>query len=109
MLFEAPPVHQLLQPQLASNVFIVAVAITTLTVCELRLVQLTSAVAMNILSAIHGIPLVLVGMLVRGEHVSPVAACGYALCLAGTVTYFNSRQSPQKAVTAKNLGTSRER
>merc|ERR1711920_1117274 len=73
----------LLQAELLIHVFIIAAALTLMVYSEVQLVQLLSAVAFNVLAAIHQIPLVLVGVLLQHDHVSQTAACGFrCACLS---------------------------
>merc|ERR1711920_604918 len=89
----------LLQTELLIHVFIIAAALTLMVYSEIQLVQLLSAVAFNVLAAIHQIPLVLVGVLLQHDHVSQTAACGFSLCLLGAVVYARARQVERQLST----------
>mmetsp|Transcript_145890 Transcript_145890/g.406355 ORF Transcript_145890/g.406355 Transcript_145890/m.406355 type:complete len:596 (-) Transcript_145890:105-1892(-) len=54
---------------------------------EFGIVQWTSAVTFNVLSQLHGIPLVMAGVTFFGEHIVPVQVLGFGICVLGAVLY----------------------
>merc|ERR1712190_338212 len=71
--------------------FIVALAVTTITASELAVGQLTSALTMNVLGSVQGIPMVLGGMLLLHESITLRQVAGFTLCLTGAFVYFAAR------------------
>eukprot|EP00933_Yihiella_yeosuensis_P016211 TRINITY_DN13936_c0_g1_i1.p1 TRINITY_DN13936_c0_g1~~TRINITY_DN13936_c0_g1_i1.p1 ORF type:complete len:351 (-),score=37.13 TRINITY_DN13936_c0_g1_i1:837-1751(-) len=78
---------------LPQSVVAMSVGIGALTIAELRLVQLTSAVAMNVLSTIHQIPLVLAGVLIFKDQVSLYSYIGFMLCIFGAISYARAKHA----------------
>eukprot|EP00928_Gymnodinium_smaydae_P027875 TRINITY_DN21415_c0_g2_i1.p1 TRINITY_DN21415_c0_g2~~TRINITY_DN21415_c0_g2_i1.p1 ORF type:complete len:381 (+),score=81.01 TRINITY_DN21415_c0_g2_i1:217-1359(+) len=62
-----------------------------LIVSEFWLVRLTSAVALQVLSALHQIPIVLAGVVFFGDRVSVMGIFGFGLCLVGALCYAAAR------------------
>jgi len=69
----------------------VSLGITTILAAELGVVHLTSALAMNVLASIHGIPMVLGGVIMLHERLRPVQVAGFAFCISGAMIYFMAR------------------
>jgi drug/metabolite transporter (DMT)-like permease len=82
-----------MQPMLAFNVLRIAAGVITLVFCELKLVQLTSALAVQVLATIHQIPIVLAGVIFFHEHISQYGLLGFGLCLPGALFYVMARRS----------------
>ncbi|CAE7940724.1 unnamed protein product, partial [Symbiodinium sp. KB8] len=60
---------------------------------ELKLVSLLSAVAFNVLSTLHQIPIVLAGVILQHNTVSISSWAGFACCLIGALVYAIARYS----------------
>lgn len=80
-----------LSKELFFRVLTIAVLISTLTVAELGLVKLTSAVCLNVMSTLHQIPIVLAGVALFGDGVSLPGVSGFGLCLLGALVYARAR------------------
>ncbi|CAK0894809.1 unnamed protein product [Prorocentrum cordatum] len=65
----------------------ISIGIVLITVSELKVVQLTSAVATAVLMNLHHIPMVLVGVILFQETVSVNAAVGFVLTCGGGIAY----------------------
>mmetsp|Transcript_10489 Transcript_10489/g.11544 ORF Transcript_10489/g.11544 Transcript_10489/m.11544 type:complete len:241 (-) Transcript_10489:169-891(-) len=72
-------------------VLIVACGITILTVAELRLVHISSAVALQVLGTLHQIPLVITGVLFFQDSVEVASAMGFTCCLVGALCYARAK------------------
>jgi len=68
-----------------------AIGITVICCSELKLVQVTSAVATGVLMNLHHIPMVLAGVIVFGEHVPMFSIYGFVLNLVGGIIYSIAR------------------
>jgi len=69
----------------------IALGITVLMCSELKVVQLTSAVATGVLMNLHHIPMVLAGMIVFHDSISLYNVYGFALCVLGGFFYAGAR------------------
>lgn len=72
---------------------LLAVGITVICCSELKLVQVTSAVATGVLMNLHHIPMVLAGVAVFHEHVPLFSIYGFALNLVGGIIYSIARHT----------------
>lgn len=91
-IFSEPDAYQQpVQPYVALLIALVAVGVMALSFAELKIVHLTSSVAMSVLSTIHQIPIALSGVLFLDEHVSLWGAIGFGLCLMGGLFYVAAR------------------
>mmetsp|Transcript_73621 Transcript_73621/g.239702 ORF Transcript_73621/g.239702 Transcript_73621/m.239702 type:complete len:434 (+) Transcript_73621:108-1409(+) len=81
----------LMQPVLHFRVVVIAAALTAMLYAELKLVNLLSAVAFNVLATIHQIPIVLAGVLLQHNHVDLTSTYGFAACLLGALVYAAAR------------------
>lgn len=88
---------QLLQPELAVRTFLVGIGLTAMLYAELKLVKRLSAVAFNVLTTVHQIPIVLVGVVFQHNHVGEMSMCGFALCIFGALVYAWARWVERKA------------
>lgn len=75
----------------------IALGVTALTVAELQLCKLTSAVAVQVLGTLHQIPLVCAGMVFFHDRVSSISVCGWVLCLLGALYYGALRRAEIQA------------
>jgi len=78
-------------PELLLRVPALAIGITVIVCSELKLVQVTSAVATGVLMNLHHIPMVLAGAVVFGEHVPLFSIYGFVLNLVGGILYSIAR------------------
>jgi hypothetical protein len=76
------------------------VGVFTIVVSELTVVHVTSAVAMNVLASVHGIPMVCGGIIFRDESVTITSFGGYACCLLGAIVYFVARARRAAEISA---------
>lgn len=81
--------------ELMFSIAAIASGVAVLTVAELRLVQLTSAVAMQVLSTLHQVPLVLAGVLLFHDTVRLASMAGFSLCIVGALCYVRARNVQQ--------------
>lgn len=96
--FEAPAFSKLSADVLA-DALVVGVAVLLLMSSEFMLVQLTSAVALNVAAALHNIPVALAGVVLFSERVHRFAAVGFCVCLVGAVVYTLARSSGEETTT----------
>jgi len=87
---------KMLNEVLLRSVLGICACIVFITVSELNIVQLTSAVAMQVFGTVHQIPLVLSGIFIFGDRVSVCNASGFALSIIGTLVYFVGRRIESK-------------
>lgn len=92
---------QLLQMELPVRTLLVAVGLTAMLYAELKLVKRLSAVAFNVLSTVHQIPIVLVGVVFQHNRVGEFSACGFAMCILGALVYAWARRVELKALEAR--------
>jgi len=90
---QALTAEHVLQLSLLMNVVAIALGIAVLTVSEIWLVDLTSAVCMQVFAILHQIPLFLVGLMMYQENVDWLSVCGFAICLLGALCYAWSRST----------------
>lgn len=74
------------------RVMAMALGIVTLTASELRIVHITSAVAMNVLATLHQIPIVFAGVVLFSDRVGFKSAIGFGCCICGALYYVRARQ-----------------
>lgn len=72
-------------------------------VAEFGVVQWTSAVTFNVLSQLHSIPMVLVGIIWFGEEVVLVQVVGFSVCLVGAILYSYARAREQEELAPERL------
>eukprot|EP00403_Amphidinium_massartii_P001530 CAMPEP_0178376828 /NCGR_PEP_ID=MMETSP0689_2-20121128/3604_1 /TAXON_ID=160604 /ORGANISM="Amphidinium massartii, Strain CS-259" /LENGTH=462 /DNA_ID=CAMNT_0019996863 /DNA_START=25 /DNA_END=1410 /DNA_ORIENTATION=- len=77
---------------IAQRVAGIAAAIALITVSELMLMQLTSAVALQVIGSMHQFPVVIVAIMFYGESLSMWAVLGFVICFAGALTYMAARR-----------------
>merc|ERR550525_2126033 len=65
----------------------IGLSIMVIMCSELKLVQLTSAVATGVLMNLHHIPMVVAGIIFFHVTVKLLSVCGFALCLLGGLCY----------------------
>lgn len=80
-----------LTPALFVNAVAVGAFVLVLMASELKLVQLTSAVALNVAAALHNIPVAVAGVVLFEETVHKKAAIGFCFSLVGAVVYTLAR------------------
>lgn len=68
-------------------VALLTLGVMGINIAEFGIVQWTSAVTFNVLSQLHGIPLILAGVTCFGERIAPVQVLGFAICLSGAMLY----------------------
>ncbi|CAE8673515.1 unnamed protein product, partial [Polarella glacialis] len=99
-VFEAEALSMaIFSPGLLGTALVVATGIGILTVAEIFLVQVTSAVAMQVLSTLHQIPIVLAGVLLFKDTIGLNAASGFGLSLAGGLCYVAARHTAAPHMT----------
>jgi len=101
-LFEARTLtlEHLLLSGVLLKVPLIAAGITVIQCSELKLVQLTSAVAVGVLMNLHHIPMVLAGVVFFHDSVDSLGLAGFASCLLGGLFYALARYAeatPEKA------------
>lgn len=77
--------------QLLLRMVLVAVGLTSMLFAELNLVSLLSAVAFNVLSTLHQIPIVLAGVVFQHNTVSESSVLGFTCCIFGALVYAVAR------------------
>jgi len=87
----------LLQPALLVRVLFVAGTLSAMLFAELTLVELLSAVSLYVLGIFHQIPLIVFGVVLNHDTVSPPAILGFALCIMGSLIYRWARLTDRKA------------
>eukprot|EP00747_Dinoflagellata_sp_TGD_P143253 gnl/TRDRNA2_/TRDRNA2_176363_c0_seq2.p1 gnl/TRDRNA2_/TRDRNA2_176363_c0~~gnl/TRDRNA2_/TRDRNA2_176363_c0_seq2.p1 ORF type:complete len:366 (+),score=71.50 gnl/TRDRNA2_/TRDRNA2_176363_c0_seq2:102-1100(+) len=74
----------------------ISCGVVTLTVAELQLVHLTSAVALQVLGTLHQIPIMLAGVVLFQEEVGLPTIAGFGLCVCGAMCYTAARQEDKR-------------
>lgn len=82
---------QLMQPDLFVSLFTVSFGLTIMLSSELKLIQVLSAVAFNVLAALHQILNVIAGVFFNHDHVGAVSASGFGCCIIGALVYAHAR------------------
>uniref|UniRef100_A0A7S4VWG1 Sugar phosphate transporter domain-containing protein n=1 Tax=Alexandrium monilatum TaxID=311494 RepID=A0A7S4VWG1_9DINO len=82
---------------LLMRVPVIAVGITMISCSELKVVELTSAVACGILINLHHIPMVMAGIIALHDTIDAQSIVGFALCVCGGIIYAYSRYLDKKA------------
>ncbi|CAK9108489.1 Probable sugar phosphate/phosphate translocator At1g06470 [Durusdinium trenchii] len=105
--FETPALSLslMLDAGLPRVVLIIACGITILTVAELRLVHISSAVALQVLATLHQIPLVITGVVFFQDSVELVSGMGFTCCLLGALCYAGAKHSPTASSQEHEHGT----
>lgn len=75
------------QKELLLSVVTVSLGLILMLYAELKIVSLLSAVAFNILSSIHQIPIVAAGVILQHDRVGLSAFLGFCCCMAGAIIY----------------------
>merc|ERR1712060_931323 len=89
--FESDTLDQCFSGPLLLRVLAIALGITVITVSELRLVQLSSAVTCGVLINVHHVPMVLAGVLIFHDEVKMKSLYGFASCILGGMLYAYAR------------------
>lgn len=71
---------------------LVSVSAMLLIACELYIVQVTSAVCINVCSALHNVVLAIAGVLLFHDRVHALDVFGFSICLAGAAFYASARK-----------------
>mmetsp|Transcript_119274 Transcript_119274/g.338186 ORF Transcript_119274/g.338186 Transcript_119274/m.338186 type:complete len:376 (-) Transcript_119274:50-1177(-) len=85
--------ERLLNSELWAATLLVGSGLAVMLAAELMLVKLLSAVAFQVLSTIHQIPIIVAGMILDGNRVGNRGACGFVVCMAGALVYAAARHS----------------
>jgi drug/metabolite transporter (DMT)-like permease len=93
---EAYSLRHLQQMSLARSVLAVAGSLVAMLYAELKLVDELSAVAFNVLSTLHQIPIVMAGIVLCHNEVSSQAAAGFGCCIAGAMVYACARRQDRQ-------------
>lgn len=93
-----------LRPELVLNIVMVAAGVVALSFAELKLVHLTSAVAVQVLANIHQIPIVLAGVVFFHDEPSLLGVCGFGLCLGGALVYVLARRAESNTAQGAGYG-----
>lgn len=93
---EAYSLRHLQQMSLAESVLGVAGSLVAMLYAELKLVDELSAVAFNVLSTLHQIPIVLAGIVLCHNKVGEPAAAGFGCCIAGAMVYALARRQDRQ-------------
>lgn len=81
----------MLNAGLPKIVLVIACGITILTIAELRLVHISSAVALQVLGTLHQIPLVITGVMFFQDSVEVTSGMGFTCCLLGALCYARAK------------------
>eukprot|EP00927_Polykrikos_kofoidii_P039406 TRINITY_DN33803_c0_g1_i1.p1 TRINITY_DN33803_c0_g1~~TRINITY_DN33803_c0_g1_i1.p1 ORF type:complete len:362 (-),score=37.88 TRINITY_DN33803_c0_g1_i1:39-1124(-) len=92
----------------AENVSVVATALTLMLWMEFLLVSRLSAVAFNVLSSVHQVPIVLAGVAVLHNKVTIMGAAGFLLCIVGASVYAVARHMENKSCNERSDARSRD-
>jgi len=76
---------------LAAVIFMLAVGVLGINICEFGVVQYTSAVTFVVLSNLHSIPMVLSGIIFFREQVSLLEIMGFSTCILGSLLYSRAK------------------
>jgi len=74
----------------------IALGITVISCSELKVVELTSAVACGILINLHHIPMVMAGIITLHDTVDGQSIIGFVMCMIGGIIYAYSRYLDRK-------------
>jgi len=98
-LFEARTLtlRHLLLSGVLLKVPLIAAGITVIQCSELKLVQLTSAVAVGVLMNLHHIPMVLAGVVLFHDRVDSLGVLGFGCCILGGLFYAGARYTDAQA------------
>merc|ERR1719188_1510452 len=64
-----------------------AFGVLGINVCEMGVVQWTSAVTFTVLSNLHSIPMVISGILFFDDNVAFAEVLGFSVCICGSLVY----------------------
>lgn len=81
----------ILNAGLPKIVLIIACGITVLTIAEMRLVHISSAVALQVLGTLHQIPLVITGVMFFQDSVEVTSGMDFTCCLLGALCYARAK------------------
>lgn len=98
-LYEMPALSSgsLLHGGVLTRVLVIAAGITIIQVCELKLVQLTSAVATGVLITVHHVPMALAGVVFLHEQVDFLGIISFVICIMGGLIYAIARLTDAEA------------
>lgn len=82
---------RLFQGDLTAKVLMLAAGVVVVTIAELEIVRVTSAVALAVLGTVHQIPIAMAGIVFFGDRVRPLRAVGFASCVLGGLCYAMAR------------------
>eukprot|EP00929_Paragymnodinium_shiwhaense_P001708 TRINITY_DN10193_c0_g1_i1.p1 TRINITY_DN10193_c0_g1~~TRINITY_DN10193_c0_g1_i1.p1 ORF type:complete len:439 (-),score=87.64 TRINITY_DN10193_c0_g1_i1:178-1494(-) len=86
---------------------IIGFCVVTLTICELSLVVRTSAVALQVMSSLHQIPIAVVSAIVLQEHIGSLSVVGFFMCVGAAFVYAYARlRAAPKDSAAEPAGAS---
>lgn len=88
--------EHLLRPELWLSVGKIGVGILALSFAELKLVHLTSALAVQVLSTVHQIPIVVAGVFFFHDKINSIGMSGFGLCLIGALFYVAARRADDR-------------
>merc|ERR1712060_665572 len=89
--FESDTLDQCFSGPLLLRVLCISLGITLITVSELKLVELSSAVTCGVLINVHHIPMVLAGIVFFHDKLKLKSLYGFASCILGGCLYAYAR------------------
>eukprot|EP00933_Yihiella_yeosuensis_P033930 TRINITY_DN27522_c0_g1_i1.p1 TRINITY_DN27522_c0_g1~~TRINITY_DN27522_c0_g1_i1.p1 ORF type:complete len:365 (+),score=60.29 TRINITY_DN27522_c0_g1_i1:237-1331(+) len=95
---EAFQLEEISQKAVLLRTLAVSVGLVGMLFAELKLVGMLSAVAFNVLSTVHQIPIVAAGVVLQHEEVGFASTCGFVFCLLGALLYACARQADKQAL-----------
>mmetsp|Transcript_115907 Transcript_115907/g.249050 ORF Transcript_115907/g.249050 Transcript_115907/m.249050 type:complete len:479 (-) Transcript_115907:255-1691(-) len=95
VLFEADAFspRYLMDPELLMRVLTIGVGLSVLSVSEMSLVHITSAVALQVLSTLQQVVFLVISVAFLGEKVSALSAFGFGVCVVGAMVYMSARRA----------------
>ena len=95
VLFEADAFSSryLMDPELLTRVLTIGVGLSVLSVSEMSLVHITSAVALQVLSTLQQVVFLVISVAFLGEKVSALSAFGFGVCVVGAMVYMSARRA----------------
>lgn len=81
---------------LAGRVVSLSVGVSAINVAEFVLVEQTSAVTFNVLANLHGIPVVMAGMLLFAEEVVALEMVGFLACIVSALVYSWAKEKEKR-------------
>merc|ERR1711920_465872 len=101
LYFELDTLAQCFSWSLLVRVIGIALGITMITVSELKLVELSSAVTCGVLINVHHIPMVLAGVLLFHDKLKLKSLYGFASCILGGCLYAYARYDDEQELQKK--------